>query len=97
MSFAINKNAINRSGRVKGVPNKSTAELKQIFKTLLETNLEQLQNDFEQLKPSERIKFTLQVAEFLIPKLKATDLNIEAVKEFEPIIIQMGNYGESDN
>jgi hypothetical protein len=92
MSFAINKNAINRSGRVKGVPNKSTAELKQIFKTLLETNLEQLQKDFEQLKPSERIKFTLQVAEFLIPKLKATDLNIEAVKEFEPITINMNDW-----
>lgn len=97
MSFALNKQGINRNGRLKGVPNKSTSELKEIFKTLLETNLEQLQKDFEQLKPNERIKFTLQVAEFLIPKMKSTEMVIDSVKEFEPIIIQMGDYEQSNN
>ena len=47
---------INREGRKKGVPNKSTAEIRESFSLLLSNNLEKLQSDLNELEPFQRIK-----------------------------------------
>jgi hypothetical protein len=92
MSFAINKNAINRKGRTPGVPNKDTAEIKAVFQLLLENNIERLQEDFEALQPAQRIKFLLEVASFIIPKMKSTELAIDNKRIYEPITINMNDW-----
>jgi len=92
MSFAINKEAINRKGRTPGVPNKDTAEIKAVFQLLLENNIERLQEDFEALQPAQRIKFVLEVASFIIPKMKSTEVAIENKRTFEPITINMNDW-----
>ena len=38
-------------GRTKGTPNKTTAELRERFTSLLESNFETIQNDLNSLEP----------------------------------------------
>ena len=96
MGFEKNNIGINRNGRPQGTPNKDTAEIKAVFKKLLENNIETLQEDFDALHPVQRIKFLLEVASFILPKMKSTEMVIDSKSTFEPITILMPGY-ESDN
>ena len=64
-------------GRKVGTPNKATTEIKEAFQMLLEDNLEGLQKDISSLEPKERVKFMLELASFIIPKMKSVDLKSE--------------------
>ena len=64
-------------GRKVGTPNKATTEIKEAFQMLLEDNLEGLQRDISSLEPKERVKFMLELASFIIPKMKSVDLKSE--------------------
>lgn len=88
MAFKENDSAINRAGRPKGTPNKTTSEIKEMFQLLLENNIERLQSDFDKLQPNERIKYFLDLASFVIPKQKAIEVKEDRLKEFEPIIFE---------
>ena len=65
------------SGRPKGIPNKTTTEIKEAFQMLLEDNLPTLQRDISSLAPNERVKFMLELASFIIPKMKSVDLKAD--------------------
>jgi hypothetical protein len=82
----------NTSGRPKNAPNKVTGAVKETFALLLEGNLELLQDDIDQLKPYERIKVILELANYVIPKLRATDLQIAEQEPYKPIIIDMSQW-----
>ena len=74
--------AEGNAGRLAGTPNKATTEIKEAFQMLLEDNLPTLQRDISSLEPKERVKFMLDLASFIIPKMKAIDVkseNTEAV------------------
>jgi len=62
------------AGRSAGTPNKATTEIKEAFQMLLEDNLPTLQRDISSLAPKERVKFMLELATFIIPKMKSVDL-----------------------
>ena len=66
--------AEGNEGRPKGIPNKTTTEIKEAFQMLLEDNLPTLQRDISSLEPKERVKFMLELANFIIPKMKSVDL-----------------------
>ena len=66
--------AEGNEGRPKGIPNKTTTEIKEAFQMLLEDNLPTLQRDISSLEPKERVKFMLELASFIIPKKKSVDL-----------------------
>ena len=66
--------AEGNEGRPKGIPNKTTTEIKEAFQMLLEDNLPTLQRDISSLEPKERVKFMLELASFIIPKMKSVDL-----------------------
>lgn len=86
------KGTINLNGRPPGKPNKDSAEIRANFQLLIEANLEQLQEDLQLLKPFERIRIVLELAKFVIPTLKATELSTSnSDTRFQPIIIQMVN------
>ena len=75
-------------GRTKGATNKDTAEIREHFQLLIKNNLEQLENDLKELKPFERIKVILELAKFVIPLLKATELSTaNGESGFNPIVI----------
>jgi hypothetical protein len=66
--------AEGNTGRKAGTPNKATTEIKEAFQMLLEDNLPTLQRDISSLEPKERVKFMLDLASFIIPKMKSVDL-----------------------
>ena len=76
-------------GRKQGSKNKSTTEIRETFKNLLESNLEQIQNDLNELDPKDRIMFLLKLTSFVIPTLRSIEVNEMNVKDIEPIIIQI--------
>jgi len=88
MPFKENDVSINRNGRPTGTLNKTTTEIKEMFKNLLENNIDRLQSDFDALQPNERIKYFLDLASFVIPKQKAIEVKDDNRNKFEPIIFE---------
>ena len=76
-------------GRDKGTLNKTTAELREKFTLLIESNFDKLQTDIDLLEPKDRIKTILELAKFVIPTLKATDLTLESEQFVN--MINLGN------
>jgi hypothetical protein len=66
--------AEGNEGRPKGSVNKSSNEIREAFQMLLEDNLPTLKRDISSLEPKERVKFMLELASFIIPKMKSVDL-----------------------
>ena len=54
-------------GRQKGTPNRTTAEMRQIFQTFVEMNMDKLQSDFDTLTPSERINVLMKMVPLFLP------------------------------
>ena len=78
-----------QNGRTQGSQNKTTKEIRETFKNLLESNLEQIQNDLNELDPKDRIMFLLKLSSFVIPTLRSIEVNEMNAKDIEPIIIQI--------
>ncbi|HEY9222331.1 MAG TPA: hypothetical protein VIO43_12235 [Lutibacter sp.] len=70
------KEAGKRSNR-KGVPNKTTKEIRELFKTLLEANIEKIQRDLNKMDPQQRVKIILEIAKFVIPTLRSSEIKAE--------------------
>lgn len=69
-----------------GKPNKTTQEIRSLFQELLEKNLETLQADIESLKPADRLRVVIDMAKFVIPTLRSTELKSDE-GEFKTITI----------
>ncbi|TRO65489.1 hypothetical protein [Christiangramia sabulilitoris] len=68
------KEGNNLGGRKKGSKNKATTEIRERFKYLLEDNMDRLHQDFDELEPKDRIKAFLDLAQYVVPKLKSTEI-----------------------
>lgn len=64
-------------GRSKGTPNRTTAEIRELFQKLIDENLDTISNDLKELKPEQRLKFIIEFSKFVIPTLKATEMKFE--------------------
>lgn len=80
---------VRQNGRVAGTQNKTTKEIRETFKNLLENNLGQIQKDLNELEPKDRIMFLLKLTSFVIPTLRSVEVNEMNIKDIEPIIIQI--------
>jgi len=69
--------AEGNEGRPKGIPNKTTTEIRETFQLLLENNIEKIQEDLNELDPKDRIKLLLDLSSFIIPKMKSVDLKAD--------------------
>jgi hypothetical protein len=76
-------------GRTKGVPNRDTTEIRNSFQLLIENNLKQLEKDLKDLEPKDRAKLLLDLAKFVIPTMKATELNDISDRSIEPITFRI--------
>lgn len=72
-------------GRTKGTPNEVTEEFRDMVKTIVQGNMETVQEDFKALSPDKRIKYNNELLKFVLPTLKAQELNINP--ELPPIQI----------
>ena len=57
----------NPKGKPVGTKSKTTEEIRGIFQTFLEANLETMQADFDKLEPKDRLQFIEKVAKMIIP------------------------------
>jgi len=79
-------------GRPKGSKNKALTELRELVNDLIEMNWETIQEDIDQLDPSERVNVIIKLLEFSIPKLQRTNV----VEEHpEQIQINFVNYADT--
>ncbi len=75
--MAFTKATAVRAGKLSsraGTPNKTTAEVRELFKDLLENNFKKLQQDIDQLEPRDRVRLILDMAKFVLPTLKTTEI-----------------------
>ena len=77
----------NPKGKPKGSQNEVTAKVKEAFSTLLQSNLDQLKVDIENLSAKERIMVLLNLAEFVVPKLsREENLNLNKSLDATPVV-----------
>jgi hypothetical protein len=88
MPFEKEDNRINRVGRPKGSMNKATAEIREKYLELIQNNFETLENDLRTLRSAERIKAIIELSKFVLPTLKATEMNLNSTDNFKPILIE---------
>jgi len=70
----------NHAGSRKGIPNKSTAEIRDAFEKLLHDNLDNMNgwlSDVAQEDPERALNIIVKMAEFIVPKLQRTELKAE--------------------
>lgn len=69
----------NKNGRPKGKPNKVTGELRDVISGLLneEMTTTKLRNILRKLDPEKRLAYLIKLTDFVLPKLKQTDLNVD--------------------
>lgn len=79
----------------KGIPNKNTIEIRQKIKEIIENNMLKLQEDLDQLEPKDRIKTLIELSKFVLPTLKAVDMEKTTTKKH--VIINLGNGTETLN
>jgi hypothetical protein len=80
-----------QNGRTLGTQNKTTKEIRELFKTLLERNLETLEKDLNELDPKDRITFLLKLSAFVIPTLRSVEVKETNLNDIEPITFVFGN------
>ena len=66
-------NGEKTGGRKKGSINKMTVDIRASFKSLLEKNIDQIEEDLAALRPEQRIKLIIELAKFCIPTLRSVD------------------------
>ena len=88
MGFDTNKESINKAGRPKGSMNKATAEIREKYLQLIQNNFETLETDLKTLRSAERIKAIIELSKFILPTLKATEMNLNSTDNFKPILIE---------
>jgi hypothetical protein len=83
------KGTPNREGRPAGAKNKLSNEIREMIHLLVSDNLPQLQQDLNDMKPTDRVKAVLELASFVVPKLKAIEF-VDATETnfFQPVVIK---------
>ncbi|MEL7271551.1 MAG: hypothetical protein AAGL34_18400 [Bacteroidota bacterium] len=59
----------------KGVPNKTTDNLRKKIEEILDDNWERLGEDIDSLSPKERVDTIVKLLEYALPKLNRTEFN----------------------
>jgi len=57
-------------GREKGTPNKLTKELRQLFKSIMEKEIENLPVLLDKLEPKDRLDIIVKLIPFVLPKIE---------------------------
>ncbi len=78
-------------GRPKGSKNHNTEAVRSAFQLLVNSNIDQLQDDIDSLTPIERCKVIISLAKFVVPQLNSIDLNTQVENSFTPVQIIFEN------
>lgn len=89
MPFDKNPSTINRNGRPQGKSNKSTDELRQSVKQLIDDNLSRLQSDLDELDPLPRLQVLTGLLKFVLPQLKQIEVEQTQGYRTQPVVINL--------
>lgn len=88
MPFTKNDKNINVKGREKGVPNKTTAEIKTLLVSIFENNLQEIAKQSDKLTLNERLTLNRTLLQYVIPSVKMENFN----NNLEPSIFDTSNW-----
>jgi len=74
-------------GRAKGTPNKSTSEVKEWVKMVLEHERGRFMEDLDYLQPYERVKTILGLLPYVVPKVSEVNLVRAQVEELGRLLM----------
>lgn len=96
-----NKELASRAGKLstrKGVPNRTTQQVRKAFQLLIDDNLEQMQSDLDALTPRDRLRFIIDLSKFILPQLQAVSIDdLREKDEFRVITINLKNDEDNTN
>lgn len=75
----------NPVGRPKGIPNRTTSELRAWVQTLVERNEKKLTADLKKLEPYQRLLILEKLMGFVLPKLQTVDIKTQIQTEYEEL------------
>jgi len=67
----------NPNGRGKGTPNRTTQEMKDYIKVIIDKNLDRMEEDFSKLSPGTRLMLIEKYAKYYIPTLAQTKNDVD--------------------
>jgi hypothetical protein len=70
---------VRQEGRTTG--NKSNTRIKESFAELVENNLDRLQSDLDQLESKDRLRFIIDLAAYVVPKMRSVETSNEITQE----------------
>jgi hypothetical protein len=95
------KELASRAGKLssrKGVPNRTTQQVRKAFQLLIDDNLEQMQSDLDALTPRDRLRFIIDLSKFILPQLQAVSIDdLREKDEFRVITINLKNDEDNTN
>ena len=87
----------NPEGRPSGSPNKTTQQIREVVRDFIDLNFEKLQNDFDKLRPKDRVRYTIALLRYILPTAREIDLSVslqqlsdEQIDELVKKILQNG-------
>jgi hypothetical protein len=95
------KELASRAGKLssrKGVPNRTTQQVRKAFQLLIDDNLEQMQSDLDALTPRDRLRFIIDLSKFILPQLQAVSIDdLREKDEFRVITINLKSDEDNTN
>lgn len=88
----------NLAGSRKGIPNKSTAEIRNAFQLLVEDNLDNMKvwlSDVASEDPERALEIILKMSEYIVPKLSRTEVKADITDK--SIVINLNRLNAQDN
>jgi|TARA_R100000081_G_C4820055_1_gene178930 hypothetical protein len=86
------------AGSRKGVPNKTTAEIRNAFQMLVEDNLDNMKvwlSDVAAEDPERALEIILKMSEYIVPKLSRTEVKADITDK--SIVINLNRLNAKDN
>lgn len=77
---------LKTGGRKKGIPNKTTEELRDTVQAFIENNIDGIQENFDLLEPKEKLLFIEKMLNYSLPRMQATQLTGAEGKDLLPTI-----------
>jgi len=77
--MAFKKNNTHSTGRKKGTKNKVKAHVKESIAEILDNNFHKVQEDIDALEPKDRLAFLLNLASYVIPKMRSVEVDVDVV------------------
>ena len=66
------------AGRTKGTPNKTTAELRQLVASIVEKNINKVNDDLAKMQPKDRVAMLEKLMAYVLPRMQAIAANVSA-------------------